>query len=145
MATTQEPRRVICATAEIVANLALRRGRDADVDCLVADEFHYYGDRDRGMAWQLPMLVLERTQFLLMSATLGPSDMLQKELERRTHRTTVAVRGTERPVPLAFEYRETPLHETILDLVRTGRTPIYLVNFTQRAAADFEEAAQAKS
>src|SRR4029450_6201104 len=35
-----------------------------------------------------------------------------------------------------FEYRETALHETIADLVKLGRAPIYLVNFTQRSAAE---------
>ena len=39
-------------------------------------------------------------------------------------------------MPLDFEYRETPLHETVLDLVRKDGRPIYLVNFTQRAAAE---------
>ncbi|MFR1168619.1 MAG: hypothetical protein ACLSDQ_14225 [Adlercreutzia equolifaciens] len=36
-----------------------------------ADEFHFYGDADRGWAWQVPLLTLPKTQFLLMSATLG--------------------------------------------------------------------------
>jgi superfamily II RNA helicase len=127
---------IICCTAEIVANLALREGKSAPIDCLVIDEFHYYADRERGVAWQLPLLILERAQLLLMSATLGPSEPFEKALTRLTKRPTVTVRSTERPVPLSFEYRETPLHETISDLLRTGRTPAYVVNFTQRAAAE---------
>ena len=39
---------VVCATAEIVANMALRSGTDAEIDQVVMDEFHYYGDPDRG-------------------------------------------------------------------------------------------------
>jgi hypothetical protein len=127
---------IVCATAEIVSNLALREGRRAPVDCLVADEFHYYSDKERGIAWQIPLLVLEDAQFLLMSATLGPTDFFERELTKRTRRRTVTVRSADRPVPLTFEYRETPLHETILDLSRSGRAPIYVVNFTQRAAAE---------
>lgn len=127
---------IICCTAEIVANVALREGKNAPIDCLVIDEFHYYADKERGVAWQLPLLILERAQFLLMSATLGPSEFFEKALTRLTKRPTVTVRSTERPVPLAFEYRETPLHETISDLLRSGRTPAYVVNFTQRAAAE---------
>lgn len=62
---------IICCTAEILANLALRQGADANVDQVVMDEFHYYGDPDRGWAWQVPLLLLPRAQFVLMSATLG--------------------------------------------------------------------------
>jgi superfamily II RNA helicase len=127
---------IICCTAEIVANLALREGRRAPVGCLVADEFHYYSDKERGVAWQIPLLVLDDTQFLLMSATLGPTDAFERELTKRTRRRTVTVYSAERPVPLTFEYRETSLQETILELSRTGRSPIYIVNFTQRAAAE---------
>jgi superfamily II RNA helicase len=127
---------IICCTAEILANLALREGKAAAVDRVVIDEFHYYADRDRGVAWQIPLLVLERAQFLLMSATLGPTEFFEKALTDLTKRTTVTVRSSQRPVPLEYEYRETPLHETILELVRHGRAPVYVVNFTQRAAAE---------
>ncbi|HEX8795764.1 MAG TPA: DUF3516 domain-containing protein [Polyangiaceae bacterium] len=127
---------VLCCTAEILANMALREGRGAPVDCVVVDEFHYYADRDRGVAWQVPLLLLERVQFLLMSATMGPTDFFEKELTRRTGRPTVTVRSGDRPVPLEFEYRETAIHETILELTRKGRAPVYVVNFTQRAAAE---------
>src|SRR5262249_30737757 len=119
-----------------LSNLALREGKDAAVDAIVMDEFHYYADRERGVAWQIPLLVLERAQYLLMSATLGPTEAFEKALTKLTGRPTVTVRSAERPVPLAFEYRETPLHETILELCRSGRTPVYVVNFTQRAAAE---------
>lgn len=127
---------VVCCTAEILANMALREGKEAHVDCVVVDEFHYYADRDRGVAWQIPLLLLERAQFLLMSATMGPTDFFEKELTRRTGRPTVTVRSTQRPVPLEFEYRETAIHETIQELCRKGRAPVYVVNFTQRAAAE---------
>jgi superfamily II RNA helicase len=127
---------VLCCTAEILSNMALREGKAAPVDCIVVDEFHYYADRDRGVAWQIPLLLLERAQFLLMSATMGPTDFFEKELTRRTRRPTVTVRSTQRPVPLEFEYRETPIHETILELCRKGRAPVYVVNFTQRATAE---------
>ena len=62
---------ILCCTAEVLANMALREGRDADVQHVVMDEFHYYADRDRGVAWQTPLLTLPQTRFLLMSATLG--------------------------------------------------------------------------
>src|SRR5580698_2954977 len=135
-ATVNRDAPIVCCTEEILSNIALREGKSAAVDCVVIDEFHYYADKERGVAWQIPLLVLERAQFLLMSATIGPTDFFEKDLERRTHRPAVTVRSTERPVPLDFEYRETPLHETIMELVRAGRAPVYVVNFTQRAAAE---------
>jgi superfamily II RNA helicase len=127
---------ILCCTAEILANVALREGAAADVDCVVMDEFHYYADRDRGVAWQVPLLALPRATFLLMSATLGPVDFFERSLTALNGRPTAVVRSLERPVPLDFEYRETPLHETVAHLVKIGRAPIYVVGFTQRAAAE---------
>ena len=60
---------VLCCTAEILANVALRNGPDSHVDQVVMDEFHFYSDPDRGWAWQVPLLELPRVQFIVMSAT----------------------------------------------------------------------------
>jgi superfamily II RNA helicase len=127
---------IICCTAEILANWALREGAGADVDVVVADEFHYYGDPQRGWAWQVPLLELPHVQFLLMSATLGPTEWLVEELERRTGRASVLVRSTDRPVPLDFAYRTTRLVHSIEKLLELGRAPVYIVHFTQREAAE---------
>jgi superfamily II RNA helicase len=135
-ASIQRDAGVVCCTAEVLANLALSEGPNADVGTVVMDEFHYYGDRERGVAWQVPLLTLPKAQFLLMSATLGPTELFERDLTRRTSRETVTVRGASRPVPLDYTYVETPLHETIADLLKAGRAPIYLVNFTQRSAAE---------
>jgi len=126
---------IVCCTAEILMNLSVREAEPA-VDAVVMDEFHYYGDRERGVAWQVPLLVLERTRFLLMSATLGDTRAIEASLAQVTGRKVAAVRDAARPVPLDFDYLETPLHESIETLVSAGRAPIYLVNFTQRAAAE---------
>jgi superfamily II RNA helicase len=126
---------LVCCTAEILMNLALREASPR-VDAVVMDEFHYYADRERGVAWQVPLLLLERARFLLMSATLGDVTTVSRGLESVTGRRVAEVRSAERPVPLDFIWQETPLHETIEDLVSSGRAPIYLVNFTQRAAAE---------
>ena len=100
------------------------------------DEFHYYADRERGSAWQIPLLSLDKATFLLMSATLGELKTVEEGLRELTKRDVAIVRSRERPVPLDYDYRETPLHETIDELVTSRRYPIYLVNFTQRAAAE---------
>ncbi len=134
-ATVNRDAPVLCCTAEILANMALREARPR-ADAVVMDEFHYYGDRDRGLAWQVPLLLLSETTFLLMSATLGDVSPVAQGIRELTGREVADVRSTHRPVPLEFEWRETPLHETIEDLVSADRAPIYLVNFTQRAAAD---------
>jgi len=126
---------IVCCTAEILANMALRDGATRAA-YVIMDEFHYYADRERGMAWQVPLLALDHTVFLLMSATLGDLRVITDGLRATTGREVAIVRGRQRPVPLEFEYRETPLHETIDELVKTGRALIYLVNFTQRGAAD---------
>ncbi len=127
---------IICCTAEILSNWALHRGADTDVGLVVMDEFHYYSDPQRGVAWQLPLLELPHAQFLLMSATLGSTGFFEEDLTRRTGRETVTVRSHQRPVPLEFEYRETPLHESIQELLETGRAPVYIVHFTQAAASE---------
>jgi superfamily II RNA helicase len=127
---------VICCTAEILANLALRGGERADVGQVVMDEFHYYADPDRGWAWQVPLLTLPQVQFLLMSATLGDTRRFETELTARTGRPTVAVCNAARPVPLEYEYRHTALHETIDTLLETDRVPAYVVHFTQREAVE---------
>lgn len=127
---------ILCCTAEILANMALRDGELAKADDIVMDEFHYYSDRERGGAWQIPLLTLKRSRFLLMSATLGEMDFFSRELTALTDKETTVVSGTERPVPLKFDYRETPLHETVKELIDQNKAPIYLVNFTQANAAD---------
>ncbi|MFT3927408.1 MAG: DUF3516 domain-containing protein [Myxococcales bacterium] len=131
---------ILCCTAEILANLALRDGEKADVDYVVMDEFHYYGDSERGAAWQIPLLVLSEVRFLLMSATLGDMRTIIEGIEQVTQRKVTLVRSEERPVPLDFEYRETPLHETLDDLIEKRKYPIYVVNFTQRECAELAQA-----
>lgn len=126
---------IVCCTAEVLAALAIRETGDF-AQSVVMDEFHYYGDRDRGVAWQIPLLMLPRTQFLLMSATLGDVSSIITSLKEVTERDVVEVRSVKRPVPLEMSYAETPLHETVEGMLRTGKSPIYLVNFSQRAAAE---------
>jgi superfamily II RNA helicase len=131
---------VLCCTAEILANLALAGGTRTDaIGAVIMDEFHYYSDAARGTAWQVPLLLLPRTRFLLMSATLGATDFIERELTRVTRAPAVTVRSERRPVPLNFEYSETPLAERAAELLATKKAPIYLVYFTQR---DASEAAQ---
>jgi len=127
---------ILCCTAEILANIALRTGADSDLRVVIMDEFHFYADPDRGWAWQVPLLELTHAQFLLMSATLGDTRELIEDLTRRTGRASATVAGAERPIPLHHYYAVTPLHETITDLLAGGQAPIYVVHFTQAAALE---------
>lgn len=131
---------IICCTAEILANLALRMGQDTPVGQVVMDEFHFYSDPDRGWAWQVPLLTLPDVQFILMSATLGDVTQLADDLTRRTGRETALVTGVERPVPLNYYYAQTPVHETIDELLETNQAPVYIVHFSQLAALERAQA-----
>ncbi|MBI5381700.1 MAG: DUF3516 domain-containing protein [Opitutae bacterium] len=127
---------VLCCTAEILANIALHRGDATDIGAVIMDEFHYYSDAERGYAWQVPLLTMPRARFLLMSATLGATTFFEGVLERLTCAPGVTVSSVRRPVPLAFEYSETPLAERVAALLTDKRAPVYLVYFTQRAASE---------
>ncbi len=135
-ATVNRDAPVLCCTAEILANMALRVGEDAWVDDVVMDEFHWYADRDRGVAWQVPLITLPQARFLLMSATLGDVAFFAEDLTRRTGRPTAVVKSVERPVPLEYAYSEIPLAQTLEKLVSEGKAPVYVVHFTQKDAAD---------
>ena len=125
---------VVCCTAEILANQALREGEDTSVAWAVMDEFHYYGDPDRGWAWQVPLLALRATKFLLMSATLGDVTNIAESLQERTGTDVDLVLDAPRPVPLSYEFVETPLEATVELALRDGKAPIYIVHFAQDAA-----------
>jgi len=127
---------IVCCTAEILANIALREGEHADVGQVVMDEFHFYAEPQRGWAWQVPLLTLPQAQFLLMSATLGDISAIRDDLTRRTGRETALIDSAERPVPLIFSWSMEPLHELVEELASTDRAPIYVVHFTQASALE---------
>jgi superfamily II RNA helicase len=135
-ATVNPSAPIICCTAEILSNLALREGAQAKVDDVIMDEFHYYSDHERGVAWQIPLLTLPQARFLLMSATIGDTAFFQKELTSLTGAETSLVLSEQRPVPLEFTYSEIPLTEQVTELVEKNKAPVYLVHFAQRACAE---------
>ncbi|MEL6341821.1 MAG: DUF3516 domain-containing protein [Myxococcota bacterium] len=127
---------IICCTAEVLAQMALQEGEHTPYQAVIMDEFHYYGDRDRGRAWQIPLLTMPQSRFLLMSATLGDTSEIETDLAGRTGERVAVVQSSTRPVPLDFEYRQTPLHETLESLLRSNKAPVYVVHFSQKAATD---------
>ena len=127
---------VVCCTAEILANQALREGEAADVGCVAMDEFHFYGDPQRGWAWQVPLLTLPHTQFLLMSATLGDTSRIVETLREHTDFDVDVIADAPRPVPLSYQYVTTSLEGTVELAIRAQETPLYIVHFSQDAALD---------
>ena len=117
---------VICCTAEILANDALREGEDTDVGCVAMDEFHFFADPDRGWAWQVPLLTLPHTQFMLMSATLGDVSAIAASLRKHTDSDVDLVVDAPRPVPLSYDYVKTPLEGTVELAMRNNEAPLYI-------------------
>ncbi len=134
-ATVNQGAPILCCTAEVLANIALRDGPKANVHDVVMDEFHYYSDKERGVAWQAPLLTLPQTRFLLMSATLGETAFFEGELTKINGRLTTTVSSKDRPVPLEFAYSDLALATTLEQLVNDGKAPVYVVHFTQMDAA----------
>lgn len=131
---------VLVCTAEVLANRALTDGADTDVGFACLDEFHYYGDRDRGWAWQIPLLELHRTQFLLASATLGDVTPIVDDLQRRTGRGVVEITSVQRPNPLYHQWRMTTVADSVSEAVDDGLSPVYVVHGTQVAAIERAQA-----
>ena len=127
---------IVCCTAEVLANIALREGAGADVGQVVMDEFHFYADGQRGWAWQVPLLTLPHAQFLLMSATLGDMRAIATDLTGRTGRETAIIDDAQRPVPLTHAWSLQPMHELLEELAATDQAPIYVVHFTQASAME---------
>ena len=134
-ATVNHDAPILCCTAEILSNMALSEGEKLSITDVVMDEFHYYSDRERGVAWQIPLLTLPQSRFLLMSATVGATEFFEREMTKHTGRESVTVRSTQRPVPLDFSYSTTELSTEVQKLVNEGKAPVYVVHFTQAAAA----------
>ncbi|UYG16050.1 DUF3516 domain-containing protein [Brachybacterium huguangmaarense] len=131
---------IIVCTAEILANHALRDGETSDVGLAVMDEFHFYGDSQRGWAWQVPLVELPRCQFVLMSATLGDVSFFVEDLEARTDRGVTVVADAPRPVPLDFRWSLEPLPDTIQRILAERDAPVYIVHFTQKDALEQAQA-----
>lgn len=134
-ATVNHNAPILCCTAEILSNMALAEGSSLNITDVVMDEFHYYSDKERGVAWQIPLLTLPQSRFLLMSATVGNTEFFEKEMTRVSGRESITIRSTERPVPLEFSYSETDLPSQVQRLLQEGKAPVYVVHFSQNEAS----------
>lgn len=135
-ATVNSDAPILCCTAEILENRALAEGSELEIQDVVMDEFHYYSDKERGVAWQVPLLTLPQTRFLLMSATMGRTDFFEQVLSNLNGKSCVTVKSSTRPVPLEFSYSMNEISTTVQTLVNEGKAPVYVVHFTQSSAAE---------
>ena len=117
-----------------------RTGPASDFGFACLDEFHYYADRDRGWAWQVPLLEMTNCQMLLASATLGDMTAIITDLERRSGRSVTAVTSVDRPTPLYHQWRMTSVADSVLDAVKEGLSPVYVVHANQAAAIERAQA-----
>ncbi|MDQ3470468.1 MAG: DUF3516 domain-containing protein, partial [Actinomycetota bacterium] len=127
---------VLVCTAEVLANHALATGPTSDFGFACLDEFHYYGDGDRGWAWQVPLLELTNCQMLLASATLGDMSAITTDLVARSGRTVTEVTSVDRPTPLYHQWRMTPVVDSVREAIGDGLSPVYVVHPTQAAAIE---------
>jgi superfamily II RNA helicase len=131
---------VLVCTSEVFAHQALGEGDRTPAEggmgfaCL--DEFHYYGDHDRGWAWQVPLLSAKHCQFLLMSATLGDMTFIANDLQERSGRPVTEVTAVTRPTPLYHAWRMTPVADSVTAAVEAGLWPVYVVHSTQASAIE---------
>jgi hypothetical protein len=131
---------VLVCTAEVLANHALAMGPASGFGFACLDEFHFYGDADRGWAWQVPLLELTHCQMLLASATLGDVNHLVADLEDRSGRPVAQVTSVQRPTPLHHQWRVTAVADSVRDAIENGLSPVYVVHSTQAAAIERAQA-----
>ncbi len=95
--------------AEILLNHLLAReegaGDFSDVATVVMDEFHNFNDRERGVVWELSLVMLpQTTRVMLLSATVGNPFDFADWLKKKHGRKLTVVTSNERRVPLDFAW-----------------------------------------
>jgi superfamily II DNA/RNA helicase len=131
--------KVLVVVAEILLNRLLHQEEFhfEDVSAVVMDEFHNFGDQERGIVWELALAMLPRhIRLLLLSATVGNAFEFIKWLERSHQRKIELVEGKERKVPLTYHWVPNQfLSELLLDMVKgdeaTRKTPALVFCFNR--------------
>jgi superfamily II DNA/RNA helicase len=122
---------VLVVVAEILLNRLLNPEVFPMDDCsaVVMDEFHSFNDSERGIVWELSLGMLPKhVRLMLLSATIGNSYDFCSWLNRAHSRRIQLVQGTERKVPLAFEWVDDAYLDEHLERIAEGdedkrRTP----------------------
>ncbi|MCH7884991.1 MAG: DEAD/DEAH box helicase [Planctomycetes bacterium] len=98
--------RICVVVAEILLNHLLEeQQRLHDVGAVVMDEFHYFNEPERGIVWELSLVLLPpHIRLMLLSATVGNSVEFVHWLRKEHGRKVQVVQTDERRVPLEFEW-----------------------------------------
>jgi len=122
---------VLVVVAEILLNRLLHPSAFPMDKCasVVMDEFHSFNDPERGVIWELTLGMLPaHVRTMLLSATVGNSYEFCSWLSRSHNRRLQLVQGTERKVPLRFEWIDDSYLDEHLEKIAEGdelqrRTP----------------------
>ncbi|MHC4698385.1 MAG: DEAD/DEAH box helicase [Planctomycetota bacterium] len=103
--------RVRVVVAEILLNHLLSPEEDlSDVSGVVMDEFHYFNDFERGVVWELSLVLLPpHVRLMLLSATVGNAVDFAGWAREQHRRKLQIVQSDERRVPLEFNWVEDKL------------------------------------
>ena len=108
-----------------------------EVSAVVMDEFHSFNDRERGIVWELTLgLLPAHVRTLLISATVGNALEFTSWLNRAHDRRLQLVVGTERKVPLQYEWIADELLADVSEKLAAGdetarRTPGLMFCFSR--------------
>lgn len=99
---------VLVVVAEILLNHLLSPDHAFDdVGGVVMDEFHYFNDVERGVVWELSLVLLPpHVRLLLLSATVGNAAEFVVWMRDKLEREVQLVTTSERRVPLEFHWVE---------------------------------------
>lgn len=135
--------------AEILLNHLLAHdpelGDVGRVGAVVMDEFHNFNDSERGIVWELSLVMLpETTRVLLLSATVGNPLEFAGWLKKQHGRKLEVITSNERRVPLEYQWIEDRLlTEHLADMVSNNdednRTPALVFVFNRDECWDVAE------
>ncbi len=144
---------VLVVVAEILLNRLLNEEAFdfSDVSSVVMDEFHSFNDKERGIVWELTLgLLPDHVRTMLLSATVGNAMEFTSWLTRAHNRRLQLVVGTERKVPLQYEWIGDELLADFAEKISSGdeesrRTPALLFCFSRSQCWTTAEMLKGKS
>lgn len=131
--------KILVVVAEILLNRLLQpEAFDfKNVSAVVMDEFHSFADMERGIVWEFTLSLLPRhIRLLLLSATVGNAQEFLSWLYHQDKRRLELVQGTERKVPLSYQWVGDELLNEHLEHMASGedehrKTPALVFCFSR--------------
>ncbi|HUY89340.1 MAG TPA: DEAD/DEAH box helicase [Pirellulales bacterium] len=139
--------RILVVVAEILLNRLLHEAAFdfSPVSAVVMDEFHSFADAQRGIVWELSLGMLPKhVRLLLLSATVGNSKEFINWLDRCHGRKLELIEGTERRVPLVYQWvGDELLNEQLTQMAQgdaaSRRTPALVFCFNREECWNIAE------